>query len=91
MGQTPMTFECPVYRSADWRNRDHVRRHHQITVLPGRRKNPTTRPGFRATLVLREWSCSCGKTGWSSHVDLAVRAGENRYARLEDLRAPRPS
>jgi hypothetical protein len=40
-------------------------------VRPSRFSGPV---GSRSTFVTREYTCSCGHTGWSNHIDLAIKS-----------------
>lgn len=69
---SPLFFHCPVAR----RNRDpwtwDLPDGHTIT-LTGRTRpfTPSGARGQRSTFTSYEYRCSCGYTGWSSHMDLA--------------------
>lgn len=81
MGNTPYFFECHEARKIYYGTRSSTgdpvtrtrieRAQHRVT-LTGRTK-PRRHPrggGFRSSDVQREYRCSCGHVGWSSHIDL---------------------
>ena len=91
MGDTPMYFHCPQWRrdNASYpRNIDEQKHHRGLTPdhrvrLTGRdrqRRPPRhAAPSLRTTFIAREYECeTCGHVGWSTHIDLAYKAGASR-------------
>jgi hypothetical protein len=77
---SPVWFMC-------WRERQttggtYMRGEHRVTLTgrqrPYRKKGSAL--GSRSSYASREYTCSCGYTGWSNHIDLARLAGEHRQA-----------
>lgn len=77
MGQSagagsPVWFRCHRERRGEGLD-------HEITLTgrsrPSRGKRGSAQ-GTRSTARDREYTCSCGHTGWSNHIDLARKAGE---------------
>lgn len=57
-----------------------------IVSLTGRTR-PTPRSGKghpRKSWTTREWVCSCGATGWSSHIDLERLAESGKPSKKAD-------
>jgi len=72
----PVRFHCPTWRHE---NNDHhfmpnhypPARRHAITLTGRTRPAPSPGKGHpRKSKLSREWTCECGKTGWSCHKDL---------------------
>lgn len=82
MGNTPIMFQCPAERRA--RNLAHSfprlydppgRGDHVITLTGATKRNPSRRRSVRTSADSRQWKCSCGEAGWSTHKDLERRFG----------------
>jgi hypothetical protein len=75
----PLHFKCTVAASIvwhDWAREKRERAEHKVS-LTGRTR-PTKHNGKghpRKSWTTREWKCSCGATGWSSHTDLERMEG----------------
>lgn len=90
-----LEFACPVAK----RNRDPYEPRgiryaalpegHDITLTGSAR--PTKRDGRghpRKSWTTFHWSCTCGRSGWSSHIDLeeiALRGGDASIVPLEEV------
>ncbi len=73
MGSTPAFFRCPIARDT----LVNVRTEHMVG-LTGRTKKRRRGAGSRRTSDTdREYVCSCGHVGWSTHIDL------ERFALME--------
>lgn len=46
------------------------RKGHRVTLTGRTKPNPSRRRNGRVSDLLREYRCSCGHVGWSSHCDL---------------------
>ena len=66
----PMFFACAMAR----RERSSAGRERHAVELTGRSKAAGRRGGIRNSDRAREYTCACGHTGWSRHVDLEYRA-----------------
>jgi hypothetical protein len=71
----PNWFLCPTERrerlDARWRGPYALNMPRHTITLTGRTR--PTKPGNghpRKSWTTREWTCSCGRTGWSNHIDL---------------------
>ena len=78
---SPVWFFCWRERQIGGRNVEH-----HVTLTGRQRAYPHRSHhalGSRSTHVSREYTCSCGHTGWSNHVDLAEMAMEDRRKVLD--------
>ena len=81
---TPGWFRCPVHRrhlaDAGWDTslrRQVAAEPHNITLTGKTKPNPSRKIGPRTSRVSREYTCSCGHTGWSTHIDLEHMEGRS--------------
>jgi hypothetical protein len=65
-----MFFACTKARQ----ERASAGRERHVVELTGRSKAAGRRGGIRNSDRSREYTCACGHTGWSRHVDLEYRA-----------------
>lgn len=71
----PNFFRCPRARRENqhWRATFDSRQatKHWVKLTGKTRPTPATGKGHpRKSWTTREWTCSCGERGWSSHTDL---------------------
>lgn len=97
MGDTPMTFVCPVARRNQTWDAAKAERHghragyeyppgHELIVLTGRRRpNPSRRRGPRSNHEAVEFACQCGHVGWSVLKDAAQLPEAWGYWVIHDL------
>lgn len=70
----PNFFRCPkarrenTYWDRHWDSRQ--ARKHKVRLTGRTRPTPRGKGHPRKSWTTREWVCSCGATGWSSHIDL---------------------
>jgi hypothetical protein len=84
MGESPIAFICPKARRNRVMHHNGTRlviaphdRTHRITRTGRTKDNPTRRPGTRALLISHEYRCTCGHTGWTTHMDILLSPEEN--------------